>query len=346
MRAIMRTLTMFLFLAACGSKSEAPTGGDKPATDTTAKTEPAKPAVAALPEGRDAEAAKLVKAGAACEVKDDDISLSCPERKAAGEYAFQHQQSKEVAATCAELLRDGNTAVKLVAAHCLDRLTSVAVTPVLAHALDSLEAEKSKTVRKQFAWSIKGAEAVTAKLEDRVLALVDKLIKADEEAAAGNVLDTLFPEYMMSSGPKPPKAAQQIVLAALKNKKGDLYIRACDKIRLVEDKAAACKALAEAAVPEDKTDWWRAMAAFSEIKPPCVEQATTVVENVLAAGDKAIAESPDYLGRIGENYELTPDLRKKAAAALTKAKKVTPEWKHKRVDTAIADFTKPFEKKS
>lgn len=336
-------LASLLLLVACGSKgSEAPAPGSATDKPTGSAAKPEAPAVAGLPEGRDPEIAKLVKAGAACELRDDDISLSCAERKAAGEYAFQKQQSKEVAATCAELVRDGNQAVKLVAAHCLERLTAVAVTPVLGYTLDSLEAETNKTVRKQIAWAIKGAEGATAKLEDRVLALVDKLVKAGEEDTAGSVLDTLFPQYLMASGPKPPKAAQQVVLAAFPNKKGGLFVRACDLVRLVEDKPAACKAVAAAAAPEDKTDWWRALAAFNDLGAPCAELAPGVLEKVIA-DDKSAVDQPREMTRFAQKFELTPELRKQAAAALTRAKKDAPDWKKKTLDEAIAAFGKPAE---
>jgi hypothetical protein len=344
MLCAMRTQIAFstLLLVACGKGSDAPATGSDPrpgAATPPAKTEPKG---GDLPDGRDAEIAKLVKAGAACPVKDDDISLSCPERKAAGEYAFQKQQSKEVAATCAELVRDTNQAVKLVAAHCLERLTAVAVTPVLGHVLDSLDKEPNKKLRKQIAWGIKGAEGATAKLEERVLVLVDKLVKADEEDTAGNVLDTLFPQYMMSSGPKPPKAAQAVVIGAFARKKGGLFIRACDLVRLVEDKPAACKAVADASTPAEKTDWWRAFGAFVDLGVACAEQAPGVLEKVIA-DDKSTSESPRDLARFAKKFEVTPDLRTKATAALTKAKKTAPDWKKKDVDEAIAAFGKPAE---
>jgi hypothetical protein len=329
-----------LILVACGSKgSDAPATGS--ATDTKPSTAPkAEPTPTGLPEGRDPEAAKLVKAGAACPLEDDDITLDCPERKAAGKYAFEKQQSKEIAATCAELVRDPNQAVRLVAAHCIDELSAVASTPVLGHVLDSLELETNKKVRKQIAWGIKGAEAADAKLESRVLALVDKLIKSDEEDAAGNVLDTLFPQYLMASAPKPPKAAQDVVLASFAKKKGGMFIRACDLVRLVDDKPAACKAVAAAAAPEDKTDWWRALAAFNDLGAPCAELAPDVLGKVIA-DDKSTVEQPTEMVRFAEKFELTPALRKQAAAALTKARKVAPEWQRKKVDEAIAAFGKP-----
>lgn len=341
-----RLATLTLLLAACGSKSDAPTSESSPKAVEAKPTE--KPAAKPdLPEGRDAEAAKLVKAGAACKLdKDGDISLSCPEREAAGKYAFNKQQSKEIAATCAELVRDPDQAVKLVAAHCLFSLTSVAITPVLGHVLDSIEAEKHRIVRRQIAWGIADAQAVTAKLEDRVIALVEKLAsKPEDEDAAGSVLDTLFPEYMLGSAPKPPKKAQDIVLGAFARKKGGLFIRACDKVRLVEDKAAACKAVAGAIVA-DSPEWWRALAALNDIArqgAPCGEYAPAALAVALEVYGKGDITAPQELWKFAEVFELTPEQRKQAAADVTKIKAKAPDWKKKDLDRVIETFKKPYE---
>jgi hypothetical protein len=340
-----RLATLTLLLVACGSKSDAPTAeSSRKAVEAKPTEKPA--AKPDLPEGRDAEAAKLVKAGAACKVKDDDIEYSCPERKAAGDYAFNKQQSKEIAATCAELVRDQNLAIKLVAAHCLDRLTSVATTPVLGHVLDSIEAEPNRKVQRQIAWGIKGAQAVTAKLEDRVITLVEKLAATPEgEDAAGSVLDTLFPEYMIGGAPKPPKKAQDIVLNAFARKKGGLMIRACDKVRLVEDKAAACKAVA-GAITVDSPEWWRAIGALNDLQrlgAPCGEYAPAAIDVALAIYAKGDITAPQEMWHLAEAFELTPELRKKAAADFTKVKAKAPEWKKKDLERVIETFNKPYE---
>lgn len=296
----------------------------------------------ALPAGRDPAVEALVKAGAACAVEDDDISLSCAERVAAGDYAFQHQQSVEVAATCVVLLRDANLAVKLVASHCLDQLSAVAVTPVLGAGLDALEAEPDPKVRRQIAWGLKGAEATTAGLTDRVLALVDTLAaRPDDEDAAGNVLDTLFPQYLMSDGPKPPVRAQQLVLAAFARPGGGLFIRACDLVRLVEDKPAACKAVADA-IAAGGHDWWRALPAFNDVGVACADVAPRVLDATLAQYAAGHVEDPRAVARFATLFELSPPVRKRAAAALRAARKATPEWQRPALDEAIAAMSKAW----
>lgn len=340
-----RLALALLAVTACG-KSDAPPAGTEAPKATERTSEPKAPAKPDLPAERDAEAAKLVKAGAACKLEHGDLSFSCPERKAAGDYAFNKQQSVAIAATCAELVRDPNPAIKLVAAHCLDRLTSVATTPILAHALDSIEAEKDLKIQRQIAWGIKGAQAATAKLEDRVMSLVDKLAsKPEGEDAAGSVLDTLFPEYMIGGAPKPPKKAQDMVLAAFARKKGGLFIRACDKVRLVEDKPAACAAVA-AAIVADSPEWWRALGAFNDLGrlgAPCADKAAGVLDVALAVYATGDTTAPQELWKFAETYELTPALRTKAATELTKAKTKAPDWKKKDLDRAIETFKKPYE---
>lgn len=333
-----------LVLAACGKESAkpAPAPSPPPVSSANVPTTQKAPPKAALPSERDPEAAKLVTAGAACPLQDEDIALSCPEREAAGKYAFEHQQSVAIAATCAELLEHSNQAVKLVAAHCLDSLTSVAVTPVLGPVLDTLEAEPNVKARRAIAWGIKGAEAATAKLEDRVLALVAKLAqKPEDEDAAGNVLDTLFPQYLLQEGPKPPLAAQAVVLAAFARKQGGMFIRACDLVRLVEDKQAACTAVASAIDPAS-SEWWRALAALNDLGTPCASHAPAALEVALARYAKGQIDSPEQLERLARVFELTPELRKKAATAVKAARKAAPEWKRKAVDAAAAELAKPW----
>jgi hypothetical protein len=341
---MLRTaLLACLVLPACGNESAKPAPSPPPLGSGSAQvTPPPAPPKPALPSERDPEAAKRVLAGAACPLQNDDISLSCPEREVAGKYAFEHQQSVAIAATCAELLEHSNQSVKLVAAHCLDQLTAIATTPVLGPVLDTLEAEPDVTARRAIAWGIKGAEAATAKLEDRVLALVDKLARTPEdEAAAGNVLDTLFPQYLMDTAPKPPPAAQAVVLAALARKQGDLFIRACDLVRLVEDKPAACAAVA-AAIDPGASEWWRALAALNDLGAPCASHAPAAIEVALAQYAKGKIDTPEQLGRLARTFELTPELRKKAAAGVKAARKTAPEWQRKAVDAAAAELAKPW----
>src|SRR5262249_12615864 len=115
-----------------------------------------------------------------------------------------------------------------------------------------------------------------------------------------------------------------------------------DLVRLVEDKPAACAAVAKAAEPEDKTDWWRAFAAFSDLGAPCADQAAGVLEKGIA-DVKWTADQPRDMKRVATKFEGRPDLRKKAGATLTREKKDAGDWKKKALDEAIAAFGNPAE---
>ncbi len=332
----MIRLPVLAILVACGSKGSEPTVTEQPAAPTPAGSA-APPPRAELPAGRDAEVAKLVKAGATCALDPDDrISVSCNERRAAADYASLKQQSQDVAASCAELLRDSSIAVRRVAAVCLEQLTADALTSVFGHVLDTLEAEQHETVKAQLALSIWKADASAAKVEARVLSLIDKLVQSDEEGTASNLLRTMFP----LAGKQPSKLGQDYVLKALTHPKGELFQRAADLARLLEDKPAVCKALATAATPEDETLWSLALVSINQLGVVCADQVPGVIEKIIA-DSKWVLDRPDELTRLAEQFELTPALRKQAIVALTRAKPRAGDYKASHIDLAIAAFSKP-----
>lgn len=76
---------------------------------------------------------------------------------------------------------------------------------------------------------------------------------------------------------------------------------------------------------------------------PCADKAEGalgVALGIYATGD---ITAPQELWQFAETYELTPALRSKAAAELTKARAKAPDWKKKDVDRAIEAFKKPYE---
>jgi hypothetical protein len=330
-----------LLLVACNSTSDAPTAGSAAPSSSAAPAGASASKPAAAPAVLDAKAAELVHAGASCEFKNDSIDLSCPARKAIEEYAFQHQQSKDVSSTCAASLRDTNPSIKLTAAACLGKMTSVAVTPELGAGLDAIDAETSPKIQARIAGGIRGAQAVTAKLDDRVVKMIDKLAATPAgEEAAGDLLDTLFPDYVFGSAPKPPPAAQALVLAALARPKGSLMISALNVVRLMDDKAAVCAALGKG-VREDAPEWWRSMAAMSDVGEPCAGEAPHALEVALAVYAKGDITAPQELGRLDHRFVFTAEQRKNAVTALRAALKAAPEWKRKDVSALVTQFSKP-----
>ena len=122
---------------------------------------------------------------------------------------------------------------------------------------------------------------------------------------------------------------------------GWMYYRATDLIRLVDDKPAACKAVVSA-IKIDGVEWWRALGAFNSLGAPCAESAPAVLDVILAMYGKGTIDDPAAVRFFAERFELTPALRKRAAAALRAVRKKTPAWQRKGVDEAAAAFAKPW----
>jgi hypothetical protein len=233
----------------------------------------------------------------------------------------------------------------LLAATCLDHMNARGVTPQLGAALDAIEAEKDDAVRKELAWGIKNAEAVTAKLDDRVIAVVTKLAADPKtEPAAGDLFDTLFPQYMMGSGPKPPAKAQALAIEALKRDGTAMQHSAFNAVKLLDDKPAVCAALGQA-IRADAKQWASAADALADLKDACAADLPRVVDLTLtrlAAGDDHL----DLLKKLDRTFELDAPTRAKIAKALKAAAGKAPDWQRKDFNETAAAFTKPVVKKS
>jgi hypothetical protein len=346
----MRTVVLIALVVAGSSSGCSKKGGDQPpkpapgsAGTATARAEPP-PVAAAKPQIKDDGAKQLLAAGTACALRQGALPLDCAEYKAMGDYAFQHQGSDAVAETCAAFLRDPDAKKRLLAATCLDHLNARGVTPQLGAALDAIEAEKDVAVQKEIAWGIKDAEAVTAKLDDRVLALTAKLAADPKtEPAAADVFSTLFPQYMMGSGPKPPVKAQQMAIEAIGRDGTAMQREAFNAIKLLDDKPAVCAALGAAIKPEAK-QWANAADAFADLKDACVADLPRVLDLTLAqlaAGDDHL----DLLKKLDRAFELDAPTRAKIAKAIKAARGKAPDWKRKQFDETAALFAKPAVKK-
>src|SRR5450755_867478 len=153
-------LSALILLAACGKAADkAPpstAGSDKP-PPVAAQPAPVKPQI------KDPAVKDMLAKGTSCELQQGGLPLACPEFKAIGDYAFQHQGSTEAAETCAAFLSDPDNKKRLLAAECLFHFNAVGKTPELGFALDAIETEKEPKTLEEIAWGISGAEAVTAK---------------------------------------------------------------------------------------------------------------------------------------------------------------------------------------
>jgi hypothetical protein len=219
-------------------------------------------------------------------------------------------------------------------------MNAVSATTQLGAALDAIEKEQDPVVREQLAWGIKSAEAVTAKLDERVLAVVNKLAADPKaETAAGHLFGTLFPQYMMGSGPKPPKAAQALALESLGRDGTYMQRTAFNSVKMIEDKVAVCAALGKVLQPDSKR-WSDAVGSMIDLKDACAADLPKTIDFMLerlAAGDASLG----VLQRIDHVYELDAPTRAKIASALKTARPKVKEWERKRLDETVGVFSKP-----
>ncbi|HEY0254045.1 MAG TPA: hypothetical protein VGC41_21095, partial [Kofleriaceae bacterium] len=260
------------------------------------------------------------------------------ERTAIHDYAFQHQGDADVAETCAALLFDPDRVRRLLASECIYGLNSAAVTPIMHWGLDAIEAEKDPAVLERMTWAFGNGEAPVAKVDDRLLADVEKLTADPKTAvAAGWLFGAEFKSYLLASGPAAPPAAQARAIKALREADTPM-MRAAFNVALekLEDKPAVCAAI-DADLDPSFAGWWPAAEAIVTLKGACVTKLQKAIDLVLAQ----LPKDPhiELLASFDTRFELEPDVRKKILAALRTAK--LPDWAKDRQQKAIAQFSAP-----
>jgi len=330
-------LSALILLAACGKAADkAPpstAGSDKP-PPVAAQPAPAKP------QAKDPTVKDMLAKGTSCELQQGGLPLACPELKAIGDYAFQHQGSTEAAETCAAFLGDPDNKKRLLAAECLFHFNAVGKTPELGFALDAIETEKEPKTLEEIAWGISGAEAVTAKLDDRVLTVSQKLMADPKtDTAAGYLFGTLFPQYMMGSGPKPPIKAQTLAIASLTRDGTGMQREAFNAVKMLDDKAAVCTAL-DSDLRVDAKRWADAADAIVAMKDACVANLAKTIDFTLArlaAGDAHL----ELLRRFDSVFDLDAPTRAKIQKAVRAARAKAEDWQRKDFDATADQFSKP-----
>lgn len=339
-----------LFLAATGllvsacKEEPASTAPASSASATTASSAAGAASAAVTGDTKpvvlDAKIDELVRAGGTCPVKDGTIETSCPARKAVQEYVIKNNNSPEIAATCGGILRDKDLAVRLTAAACIARLTTRQATTQLAAVLDAIEAETNPATADQLAYAADSADAITSKLDARVVKLIDKLAATPAgEGAASSLLHSLFPGSILGGDIKPTALADATVLAALARPKGSLLQSSFEMVKHVEDKAVVCAALGKA-IREDAPEWWRGVGVMADIGAPCAGEAPHAAEvafTILATRDEPVQP----IMRLDDEIDLGPALRAKGAAALKAGEKAAPAWKKADFAKAAAQFAAP-----
>jgi len=332
-----KRLSALLLLAACGKAADktppSTAGSDKP-PPVAAAPAPTKPQI------KDPTIRDMLAKGTTCELRQDDLPMDCAEYKAIGDYAFQHQGSVETGETCAAFLRDLDNKKRLLAAHCLFQLNGSGKTAQLGFVLDAIDTEKIPKTLEQIAWGISSAEAVTAKLEDRVLAECEKLMADPKtDVAAGWVFSTLFPQYLLSSGPKPPARAQALAIASLTKDCTGMQREAINAITMLDDKQAVCAALASNLRVDSKC-WYDAANAVGQMKDACIANLAATIDFTLArlaAGDDHL----DVLTHFDYRFDLDPATRAKIAKAIRAARPKATEWKREDFGKIADQFSKP-----
>ncbi len=284
----------------------------------------------------------MLAKGSACKLgSDGTLPLDCAEYKAIHEYAFQHQGSEDAAETCAVFLADPDQVKRLLAAQCLYGFNAVTQTKVFAWGLDAVEAEKVPAVQQEIAWGIMNGEAVTANQADRVIADIRKLSVGPQTAtAASHLLDSLFPSYLIGSGPKPPPAAQQLALDALRLDDSPMQSTAINVALIqLDDKPAVCAALDAAITPTAKT-WWMAAEAIVTMKDACVALVPKTIEVALA---HAATDNPrlEVLAQLDHAFEIEPATRAAVAKVLRAAKAKVPSEDRDDLEKLAKQYSAP-----
>jgi hypothetical protein len=341
-----RRLALLLLASAC-SKSTTDTPAPAQQSSALEAAKPAPPAPAARPQVKDATVQDMLAKGSACKLGENGtLPLDCPEYKAIHDYAFQHQGSEEAAETCAASLADPDQVKRLLAAECLNGFNAVTETKVFAWGLDAVEAETIPEVQKEIAWGIMNAEAVTAKQDDRVIADIKKLSANPQTvSAASNLLDSLFPSYVIGSGPKPPPAAQQLALDALRLDDSPMQYTALNvALTHLDDKAAVCAALDAAITPTAKT-WWMAAEGIVTMKDACLALLPKIIDVALA---RAATNNPrlEVLQDFDHAFELEPPTRAAIAKALREARAKVPSEYRDDLEKLAKQFSAPRVKKT
>lgn len=324
---------LVLVLAACSGNADPKS---QPAPTPAAPVAAPKPD---KPQVKDKAVEALILKGSTCKPgPDTTLPIDCPELKAIHEYAFQHQGSADVAETCVAFFSDPDRVRRLLAAECTYGLNDAAQTPILHWGLDALETEKDPAVQERMAWGLMGAQAMTAKLDDRVLADVEKLSADPKTAQAGAWLfGAEFKSYLMGEGPKSPPAAQARAIKALRED-GTPMMRAAFDVALtkLEDKAAVCDAIDADLDPAFK-NWWMAADAIITMKDACVTKLPKAIDLTLDQLPKDW--HLELLTRYDSRFELDPAVRKKILDRLRKTK--VEGWKQDPLKKAIDQFAKP-----
>jgi hypothetical protein len=324
----MRLAIAIVMVIGCGKESSSTKKETPPPTPPVAATDAAPP-----PAPRDSRLVPIFEAAVKQQCTWNDIGLaniSCEAEAAMREVAFQGQSDPALAASCVGALRDPDPIVRGLAAHCFGQLTNVTQSPLLGAVLDAVEAEKEPNIRTAIARAAGSANAIDAKLDERVVAMT-KTLAADPtgDAAASSLLGALFPSYLAQTAPKPTPASVDLVLQLVKSGPGkSTWQRAIELApRLVDRAAEACAALVQIAASGEDDFWPRAVHSIGDLGAPCSSDALDPVIDVMVGAmqsNKYGMLEYQATTRLLERVQLTPAQNAKLEPATKQLAKQAP----------------------
>ncbi len=307
--------------------------------DEAVKPEAARPAEAA----RDPRIAKIFDEGKDCTWSEQGMT-KCESAKAIKDLAFQNQSSSELAASCAAALKDPAPAVRGLAATCMQGFNDNTLTPLLGAGLDAYEAESEVGLQHLFAWSFGSGNASKGGVEERYIALIEKLGQdAKTERHASFLYRSLFPQYMMASS-APSKAAGDFAIKMAKEGNGAVKDKAIESLGLLQDRAEeACSVLIEATTEET---WTKTVPPMGKLGGPCVadvDSAIGFISTQLETGTFFVTHSSALRGilRSASLSKAQLDKLKKAAKKNIKANKDKKSDTPQKIYDEIAAYTDP-----
>ncbi len=343
----MRRLALFLLplvslsTLACGKDKD---GDSQPPTPPPESSVVAKVPTAPEPVAPQVpRLAKLFVEGAECAWSEQGMT-KCPSAKAIKDLAFNNQGSSELAASCAKALSDESTAVRGLAATCLQGFNDRTLSPNLGAGLDAYEAEKDAGLKHLFAWSFGAGNAAKGGVEARYIELIERLAKnSDTEQHAAFLFRALFPQYVMSSSP-PSKEAGDFALKMANSQSAAVMSKAVVALGLLTDRAdEVCPELA--GLTNDNT-WTETIPAMMKVGGPCIANVDVPVERLASAlgSGKFYASHATVLRSVLRTASLSEaqlGLLRDASKKNVAASKDRMLEKAKKIDADIASYTDP-----
>jgi hypothetical protein len=301
-------------LAACNSdRAPAPGASVGSALDHLIDEHP--PEVA-----RDPAIAALFASGAKCTWSGGNVP-SCPEPDQINKLAFEHQNDRALAASCAGALRDPAMTTRRLAAECMRGFNDATRGPLLAAGLDAFEAERDPRTRDAIAFAFSHGSAREAGIEPRAIALVRTLVARGDDDNAANFLGLMVPMYLMQATTV-SKAGGDLALELAHKAGPRTQARALEFIAVLADRMSeVCRACGDALATEQ---WAAAVETLTKFPSGCPDERepAAVVIGIHMRKGSYDPVMPVFVKRL----PLPPAQVAKLAAGSKVLVKLAPDW--------------------